>query len=88
MQGSRDPRRRAHLTETFESSMHEEGSHKFHLDKTLYKGIKYRPIHPGTTTSQRSSTARRTPTRSLTPSPTRRRNWQPSWLTREGGTTR
>jgi hypothetical protein len=33
-------RRRPHMTETFESSMHDEGSLKFHLDKTLYKGIK------------------------------------------------
>lgn len=33
-------KRRAHMTETFESSVHEEGSTKFHLDRTLYKGIK------------------------------------------------
>lgn len=33
-------RRKQHMTETFESSVHEEGSHKFHMDKTLYKGIK------------------------------------------------
>lgn len=29
------------MTETFESSVHEEGTGKFHLDRTLYKGIKY-----------------------------------------------
>lgn len=33
-------KRRIHMTETFESSVHEEGAAKFHLDRTLYKGIK------------------------------------------------
>jgi hypothetical protein len=40
MLGKEAGRRRAHLTETFESSVQEEASNKFHMDRTLYKGIK------------------------------------------------
>jgi hypothetical protein len=48
-------RRQTRMTETFESSVSEDNALKFHMDKTLYKGIKYRVCHLGTTTSARFS---------------------------------
>lgn len=37
----RDPKRRAYLTETFESEAPDRTTSRFMMDRTLYKGIKY-----------------------------------------------
>jgi hypothetical protein len=49
-------RRRTQLTETFESSVHEDNKNKFYMDATLYKGIKYHLPYLGTMMSAKSST--------------------------------
>lgn len=36
----RDPKRRAYLTETFESEAPDRTTNRFMMDRTLYKGIK------------------------------------------------
>ena len=36
----REPKRRAYLTETFESEANDHSASRFMMDRTLYKGIK------------------------------------------------